>query len=229
MQISRFTPQQLNIKNKSISDFSSHSVSSPSVSFGTKAPSKIFEPLKKTMQPVKNGYNGVTDKIAEGIVKFLHLKSVKGLVQKTANDSHWDEYLFTHMTAMTSIVLSGFYIKKTLDNKQLEDKKKNTLAVNQALVTVASCIGSYTLNQALQPRFEKFEKKFKMLNAADANVEKYMKGLKIFKTTVIFGTIYRFIAPVFATPIANAIGNKLQDKKEAKSTPKVANLDIIKA
>lgn len=218
MQVSRFTPQQLNINNRAGNQvLNNYSAVNSNVSFGAKGSSKFFEPLKKALEPVKSGYSSLTDKIADGIVKLLHIKSIKTLVEKTANSKHWNEYLFTHMTAMTSIVLSGFYIKKTLDNDKLDDKKKNTLAVNQAVVTIASCIGSYTLNQALKPRFEKFEKKFKTLNAADPNLEKYMKGLKIFKTTVIFGTIYRFIAPVFATPIANSIGNKIQEKKEAEA------------
>jgi len=40
---------------------------------------------------------------------------------------------------------------------------------------------------------------------------------------MIFGTMFRFIAPVLVTPLANHLGNKLQEKKEAEMIGKKQN------
>lgn len=43
-----------------------------------------------------------------------------------------------------------------------------------------------------------------------------VNGMGILKKLVVFGTVYRFLAPVAVTPFANWVGNKLADKSKAK-------------
>ena len=57
----------------------------------------------------------------------------------------------------------------------------------------------------------------KLVSNNDTNLSTLMNGFKIAKSLMIFAMIYRFISPVFATPIANKISEKLEftKKKEA--------------
>ena len=90
------------------------------VTFGAKnAKSKIFAPIAK---PYNNAKDKVETQIAHGITKILGTKTAETIIEKTK-----DYNLVSHLTALTGIILSGFYIKKTLENKNLEDqRKKNT-------------------------------------------------------------------------------------------------------
>lgn len=69
------------------------------------------------------------------------------------------------------------------------------------------------------------DSKFKIGNVADyiakkmpeSNLSTMLKGMGVLQKLIVFGTIYRFISPVAVTPIANIIGNAINNKKEAKA------------
>lgn len=207
--------QRIKYNNSSVNnDFSGTNRSN--VSFGSSPvnpKSKFFVPLDKVLAPFKKVYDNAVDCMAMGIAKSLHVKPVQSIIEKAADNKHCNDYLYAHLTTLTSVVLSGFYIKKTLENDRLDEKKKKTLAINQGVVAVVSTIVAYAANNFIDKKFDKFMKNYCNI----AKNDNYKKGLKIVKATVIFGTIYRFIAPVLATPIANAIGNRVHERKEAKS------------
>ena len=71
----------------------------------------------------------------------------------------------------------------------------------------------YTFDKKMDKTVENFIKKYKTLNKGGINLEKQAKGIDIAKKLIIFDTMYRFIAPVLVTPLANHIGNKMQEKK----------------
>ena len=54
----------------------------------------------------------------------------------------------------------------------------------------------------------------KLVSNNDTNLSTLMNGFKIAKSLMIFAMIYRFISPVFATPIANKISDKLEITKK---------------
>ncbi len=203
-------------------------VKNQNVHFGSKQPSKFFKPFEKITEPIKKQYDKFTDLIASGIVKLLESKPIEAIVKKSGDNEHFmgnkskdkTGYLYTHLTALTSVILSGFYMKKTLENKNLDEKKRRVLAINQGLVTGVSTATAYTLDIWLDKRYGEFTKKFEKINKGESKLAHYSSGLKMLKTAVIFGTIYRFIAPVFVTPIANHIGNKIEDKEVLKAKAK---------
>lgn len=47
----------------------------------------------------------------------------------------------------------------------------------------------------------------------DKGLEKRLRGMGVLKKLVVFGTVYRFLAPVAVTPLATMIGNKLVHAK----------------
>ncbi len=48
-------------------------------------------------------------------------------------------------------------------------------------------------------------------------IDKWVDGIRVAKTLIIFGFIFRFFAPVVVTPVANAIGSKINSKKQPKA------------
>lgn len=173
--------------------------------------SKFFEPVKKFFAPVSRQYDKATTQMAKAFGKAVENKSVENLIKKTQGDM-----LYSNLMTLGSVVLSGFYIKRTLENDKLDDKKKRILALNQGIVWGASTVMCYTFDKIAKAKINKFSKEFQRINAGNPKLSKYLAGIKIATSTVIFDTIYRFITPVAVTPIANSIGNRIQAKKEAK-------------
>lgn len=187
------------------------------VSFnGTPAKSKFFEPAKKVCSPFYRTMNNLKTKMAFGIAKILETKTAKNIIQKTSKS----KLLAAHLSTFTSVVLSGFYIKKTLENDKLDTSKKRTLAINQGIVCGLSTICAYTINGFLDKKIDKFSDKFLAINGKEPikKLAMYKDGIRTAAQIMIFMTIYRFIAPVFATPIANKIGNNIEEKNNAKKT-----------
>ena len=177
--------------------------------------SNFFKPFKDTMFPVTTRYNGfmdkTTDKIAEKLVKILEKPFAEKIINKIK-----DSDIISHLTVLTSFVLAGFYIKKTLENDKLDEKNRKTLAINQAFVTVLSAGLGYMTNGLLDEKINAFTDKFMTLNANEppAQLEKYQKGISTASKIMVFMTIYRFIAPVLVTPFANYIGHKLHENEQ---------------
>lgn len=192
------------------------------ISFGnteTEKKSKFFEPIKKFLKPISDpcekAQGKLTDFIAKKIGSLLNMESVI----RFANSAKKSKNLVAHCTAITSIILSGFYIKQTLENKKLDTDRKRTLAINQGATTILSTFISYTIDGITKKKVDKFANKFEAMNNSiepKSAIMQYKQGIKNAASIMIFMTIHRFVAPVIVTPIANHIGNKLQEKKEAE-------------
>lgn len=160
-------------------------------------------------------YNSIVEKTAESCASIVSTKPVERIFKETKSDN-----LFTHLIVAGSTLLSGFYIGKTLKNKDMDEKQRKTLALNQSLVYGVSTVMAYTFDGWIKKIYkEKIVDKFMDLHK-DAHPDKlkiWDKGFSIARTTMVLGIVYRFIAPVVVTPIANAISNKLHDKKQAQS------------
>lgn len=180
-----------------------------------KAESKFFKPLKdlyhKVMKPVN-------DLIQKGFIKLIESKPAEKIITATENNAKFKDKLFSHLIVIGSTILSGFYVIKTLSNKKLDDERKRTLAINQTAVYILSTICAYTVDGALNKKAAKIVEKYKRLNPITEvpNVEKQVKGIGRAKSIMVIDTIYRFIAPVIVTPLANYIGNKLIEREENK-------------
>ncbi len=186
---------------------------------------KFFAPVKKFFAPVTNTWKKHMDKMEEGMAhgfaKLIETKIVENAIKKIKNSKN----LVAHLSAFTGVVLSGFYMKKTLENKQLDSKKKKTLAINQGSVCLLSTIGAYSLNKVADKKINKFIDKFMATNI-DKDIKElvtYKKGIKSASSMMIFGMMYRFISPVLVTPIANHIGNTMQKNEDKLAKANEAN------
>lgn len=217
MKISRITPILNNSPIRPKNNFNNYS---DRVNFSAAIKeSKFFYSVKKFFSPVKKLKNKLETKLAFAIAKVLENKHLANFIKKTRGKVLWSN-MTSHFLALTSIVLSGFYVKKTLENDKLDPQKRNTLAINQAIVCILSIISAYIIDGRTNKMVNNFIDKYMAVNAKipyknlAKDLYKYKDGITAAKKIMIFGVISRFISPVFATPLANYIGNKLQEKKE---------------
>lgn len=180
--------------------------------------SKIFEPIKKLFRPVMKKYDAGVEFIARRVGNLLDTKFAYNLSQATKRHK---KAVFSGLLTLGSVVMSGLYITKTLTNKDLDEKRRTTLAINQTAVFAVSTLMCYTVDNVLNKKIADFANKFEAINAGrdmdKVKLAKCVKGIGTAKTLMIFDMIYRFIAPVLVTPLANHIGNKLQEKQEITS------------
>lgn len=176
---------------------------SSQVSFTGGTKSNLFKPLSKIHDALIVG-------LTKCLTKIFEKKSVAKFIEKYKNSD-----LVSNLTILISIVLSGFYIQQTLKNDKLDEQKRKTLAINQAVVWLLSTLSALSLNKYANKIIDRFADRYSAVNAHDPEAIKLFHGIYCAKTIVIFGMMYRFIAPVFATPIANYFGNKLQQQEES--------------
>ena len=63
---------------------------------------------------------------------------------------------------------------------------------------------------------EAYKTSMDVISEFDSKLATRVKGFRFAKSMMVFATIYRFVAPVFATPLANSISSKIEAKREAK-------------
>lgn len=174
---------------------------------------KIGEAYSKVMSPAE-------DKMAKWFVKLLEKKPVERLARKISEHPSIKNKLTAHLIVLGSTALSAFYAIKTYNNKNMDEDKRKTLAINQALVWGVSTIMAYSFDNWARTKFnDKILKKFTIANGklAKENPKKLKTlttGMEIARTIVIVDMVYRFIAPVIVTPLANYIGNRINKKKQ---------------
>lgn len=134
-----------------------------------------------------------------------------------------------HMATLGSILTSSVYMYKTVQNKDLDSKKRNTLAINQGLCCVIPTIGAYTISNKMKDFKKRIEYRYRglkeqqvalgQLSAEEANALKKSLGTKLKSLSALTGLItftliYRYLTPVIVTPVANWIGRKINGEDE---------------
>lgn len=153
LQTSRFNPQQNNLyqNNKANNPLKAYSNTQPS--FGS-----ISVPGKsKLLAPFNNAMDKFTDWIAKNYTaKIYESKFAEYLAKKTENLGS----VVGHMQVLGSVIISGMYMTQTLRNKQLDEERKKTLAVNQGLTFVVSTFLSYLIDKKIDNKWEKLTAKY---------------------------------------------------------------------
>lgn len=225
------------------------------------------------LNPFKRMFNSLTNWIADKYTTKLYTSKVAKFL---SNHTEKLDSVVDHMQVMGSVIISGMYMTETLRNKQLDEDRRRTLAVNQGLTFLLSTIGSYTIDRSIDSWWEKVTAKYaqkqtgdnkilekitninnEIIKAAEAKhnkqwkqipkkqrpklmttlnyieenlpnttLESKLRGMGVLKKLIVFGTVYRFLAPVAVTPFATWVGNKLAAQKQAK---KKANQTVANA
>lgn len=129
------------------------------------AKSKLLDPFKKQYDKfttwlsknyTENLYNS---KLASWLAK--HSKKLDGVVD--------------HMQVMGSVIISGMYMTQTLRNKQMDEDRKRTLAVNQGLTFAFATLGSYVVDRSLDNWWEKITVKYAQKQTGNKNLGKLIE------------------------------------------------------
>ena len=173
------------------------------------------------------------------LTKFLAKKYGKPLLEseKMRKFSKWLTTIpgdvSEHMVVLGSLIQSSVYINRTLSNKELDEDRKKTLAVNQFFCFLIPTIVGYVVNGALNNRIKKIGYRYTgkmkqtiadLYAAGDAksvaqakelskNLGKNIKGVGTLARLASFTLIYRYLTPVAVTPLANKLGDKYFSKK----------------
>ena len=194
---------------------------------------------KKSVSKVRSFFNELVEKlIAKPLAKIYgkpmyESKFVGKLADKCSKARGG---MTNHMATLGALLTSSVYVNRTLHKKDLDDDRKRTLAVNQALCFVIPTICAYTVDKLLKNWTKtKVEYRYGGLRQSDIEIAtlkhkskeeiaamegalgKNLKGVRTLISLAIFTLIYRYIAPVLITPVANKIGDNIIDKRRAKA------------
>lgn len=148
-----------------------------------------------------------------------------------------------HLVTLGSVLTSGVYVYRTLNNKNLEHDNRKTLAVNQTLCCIIPAIMAYTVSKRLEKVNKKVEYRYRGLKDQQVALKQIdgkkaeqlkktmgtkLKGLGTLTSLLTFTLIYRYLTPVVVTPIANAISNKRRERKEARMLAEQQQAEAVK-
>ena len=163
-----------------------------------------------------NVYTSLTDSMAKG---FGHFAKKPGTVKFIDEIAKKD--VVSTLAATTGVVISGFYMYNTAKSKKIEPEQKKPLIINMGLVTAISTIVAKCIDSSVKKKIAQFEKFFEARNAAKmskSTLDACKKGIGPAATLLIFTTVYRYLSPVIATPLANKISNATNAKNNAKKS-----------
>ena len=179
--------------------------------------SKFFQPLKAA---IKKRYENATDWMAKNIfAKIVNNKTVQNIADKIKNNNS----LFNHFMSIGALITSGLYVKKTLDNKQMEEDRRKTLAINQTLTFAVSTIGAYSLDKSLDKWWNNVTAKYAGIQLNDPNFAKdYQKALaEVAKKNEALKAANKALPKNKRTPLENAPRISEFLKEHKKYNPEV--------
>jgi len=181
-------------------------------------------------------FNGLSDVIGEWFgknyaQKMLDQKWVHSTAEWLAGKS---SMMTEHMSTLGALLTSSVYMTRTLTNKNLDQEKRRTLSINQLLCFIVPTFCAYLVNHLIAGATKNLEKHYSglkqqqlALGEITGDLEKFkkdfgnkLKGFKTLSTLLTFTLIYRYVTPVVITPVANAIGDRLNAKRKAKQEQK---------
>lgn len=180
----------------------------------------VTAPVEKGLDLLSKGLSKADDVASETAAKGLGKIAQWNFVEKGCRKlAEWSDNYFRHVIAAEGLYLGGFYIFNTLRSKTIQEDQKVPLAINQGLVTLVATVGAYTLDKIVGGWINSAKNIFEEVNKGKVSqkvLDNCLSGFSKMRTLVAFGLIYRFIAPVMVTPIANRISNELKARKDKK-------------
>ena len=190
--------------------------------------------------PSFKGGNGWSEKLSDFISKMYAkyyakpMYNQEWLYKMSKNMSRVPGKMTAHMATLGSLITSGVYVERTLRNKDLDNEKKKTLAINQGLCFLVPTFCAYLADHQLRGIIKEKEYRYagrqlakvskKMEKMSEAQIKDFnklmgdrLKGFSTLATLATFTLIYRYATPVIITPIANWLGEILNEKQAKKA------------
>ena len=161
--------------------------------------------------PATKLYDNFTEKLAKMFGKVLNSERIQNTAEKLKKTS-----IESHVMALSGTIVSTFYVINTLVSKKIEEARKEPLIYNSVISWALANIGAYSIDGVLNKHIKSFENKYKEINKGDTNLPKQLRGIKIVKSALIFGMMYRWVTPWISTILAEKVWNKKLQKRAAK-------------
>lgn len=197
-----------------ITSISANNYQAQTPSFKSQKPSTFVSLAARGMTAAKKtntAYNNFIENVLAKriLAPILNTKLAGKLIDKSAKVNDMTSY----MSTAGSVVTTGVYANRTLNNKNLDKKAAKTLALNQGLVLGLSTVGAFTINDSIAKFTKKMSYKFRDLNKdlPSKVLEKRFQGFSIAQKLLTFSLMYRYISPVLVTPIASKISKSLNN------------------
>ncbi len=140
-----------------------------------------------------------------------------------------NENLLNHMQTLRSAIISGVYMYRTLNNDQLEETKKKTLAVNQFLTFVAATAIGYCLDSALNKMsegisFNYADKKLKLALEANKDDKVFARAVEELETSKkVYNSSYDFFKDLKKSKTNNDVKAALEKFKKSINIAEAEN------
>ncbi len=134
-----------------------------SPSFGS-----ITPPAKSTfLDPLKKVGENFTDLLAKYYTQTLYGSKLAEYLSTKAESL---KSVADHMQVIGSTIISGMYMTQTLRNKDFDEKRKKTLALNQFLTFAVSTAGGYFIDKRIENKWEKLTRKYAVNRTGDKDL-----------------------------------------------------------
>ena len=202
-------------------------------------------------------FTGFTETVGSGYEKILKSDAFKKVMN---SDIMQSDKIGVHLTTASSALTSGMYVYKNLTDKRKTKNERITSAINNALTFAIGTALSYTVTGLLKGAIGKAAGNYfdKQIGGKDGLLKKITdhvaanpgctelpknlaselkekqttkKGMSTAIDLVTCTAINRFFVPVFITPIANKLGDKLckfLDKRDAEKAAKAQEQNLNK-
>jgi hypothetical protein len=210
--INTYTPQNKPYKQAKVAR------QSQNINFGEKKEWFLLKKVNEFAEKIAS-----KEKTKDFLFKVADNKTMKALVDwaskekiipnkygeeiKDCNSDKLSQYLMVGYSAL----LQTLHIRNIMKNKQMPDERKETLIVNNALAFVLPTIGAFTIDKSINRGIETFTKYAEKTRNKKFN-DNQLKGLKTFKSVLIFGMMYKYFATIVTTPMADVTTDFLRDK-----------------
>ncbi len=165
---------------------------------------------KSSLMPkfLKKSYDYSIETLAGCIGKLAQKDKTKRFTEWCVNK---DINYTNHLAAVVSNIQNGFYMYNVAKSQKIEEDQKKPLMLNMFIGTMLATVGGYTINKGIDKRLFKVEK---AISKNYPKNEAILTGFKVARSLMIFQLLYRFVTPVIATPVANYISDKQEEKKK---------------
>ena len=149
---------------------------------------RTSNPAFKGAMPQKSAFlNPITkgfDKLTDGIAKYYTGPLYSSKIANWLANRNDVGRIVDHMQAIGSYVISGMYMLQTIRNKDMDEDRRRTLAINQGLTLVASTAIAYLVSERLVGPWNKHVSMKYAANKRGISVEQLEKELEAHRAKI---------------------------------------------
>lgn len=132
------------------------------------------------LNPLTKGFDKLTDGIARQYTGRLYSSKIANWLAHRNDVGR----IVDHMQAIGSYIISGMYMLQTIRNKDMDEDRRRTLAINQGLTLVASTAIAYFVSERLVGPWNKHVSMKYAANKRGITVEQLEKELETHRAKI---------------------------------------------